>query len=103
LGEGVDSDITPMTWNICHGGKAARWRRSLLSFEVERKTMTEEHTCLMTVFAGRADSQSLAELNRLLDEGWRAAAIDPSLQPLPGLGNVKVFSVELMRPLKDAE
>jgi hypothetical protein len=65
--------------------------------------MPEERTCLMTVFEGIADSQSLAELNRLLDEGWRIAAIDPSLQRLPGAGNIESFVVELMKPLKDAQ
>ena len=39
--------------------------------------MAEQRMCLMTVYAGRADSQSLAELNRLLDEGWRISGIDP--------------------------
>jgi len=54
----------------------------------------------MTVFDHRADSQSVDELNRLLDDGWRIAGIDPSLQPVPGTGNVKAFVVELMKPLK---
>ena len=62
--------------------------------------MAEERTCLMTVFARRADSQSLNQLNRLLDEGWRIAGIDPSLQPVPGMGNVKAFIVELTKALK---
>jgi len=59
--------------------------------------------CLITVFQGQADSQSLDQLNRFLDEGWRIAAIDPSLQRLPGVGNVKAFVVELMKPLKESE
>ena len=41
--------------------------------------MAEQRMCLMTVYDGRADSQSLAELNRLLDEGWRISGIDPTL------------------------
>ena len=62
--------------------------------------MAEERTCLMTISDGQADSQSLRQLNRLLDEGWRVAGIDPSLRPVPGIGNVKAFLVELMKPLK---
>jgi len=62
--------------------------------------MAEERTCLMTVFGGQADDQSLRQLNGLLDEGWRIAAIDPSLRPLPGIGKVKAFFVELTKPLK---
>jgi hypothetical protein len=65
--------------------------------------MPEERICLMTLFAGRADSQSLDKLNRLLDEGWRIAAIDPSLQRLGGVGNFKAFIVELMRPAQEPE
>ena len=65
--------------------------------------MPEERTCLMTVFQGQADSQSLAKLNALLDEGWRIAAIDPSLQRLPGVGNGKAFVVELVNPVTDSE
>jgi len=60
--------------------------------------MSEERRCLMTVFGGRADSQSLDKLNQLLDEGWRIAGINPSLQPLPGTGNAKAFVVELKKP-----
>ena len=63
--------------------------------------MQEERACLMTVFDGRADSQSLAQLNRLLDEGWRISGINPSLQRLPGVGNFKAFIVELTRPSKN--
>ena len=62
--------------------------------------MAEERTCLMTIFGGQADDQSLRQLNGLLDEGWRIAGIDPSLQPVPGIGNVKAFVVELMKPLQ---
>ena len=43
------------------------------------------------VFDGRADRQSLEQLNRLLDEGWRISGIDPTLQRLPGVGNFKAF------------
>lgn len=64
--------------------------------------MAEERTCLMTVSEGRADGQSLAQLNRLLDEGWRIAGINPSLQRLPGVGNFKAFLVELTKPLKES-
>ena len=60
--------------------------------------MAEERMCLMTVYAGQADSQSLAELNRLLDEGWRISGIDPTLRRLPGVGNFKAFVVELTKP-----
>ncbi len=59
--------------------------------------MREEGLCLMTLFEGRADQQSLDQLNRLLDEGWRIAGIDPSLQRLPGVGNFRAFLVELKR------
>ena len=59
--------------------------------------MPEERTCLMTMSDGLADNQSLAELNRLLDEGWRVASIDPSLQRLPGAGNADCFVVELTK------
>jgi hypothetical protein len=59
--------------------------------------MPEERTCLMTLFDGLADSQSLAELNRLLDEGWRVASIDPTLQRLPGAGNVDCFVEEMTK------
>jgi len=62
--------------------------------------MSQERTCLMTVFGGQADDQSLRQLNGLLDEGWRIDGIDPSLQPVPGMGNVKAFVVELMKPFK---
>lgn len=65
--------------------------------------MAEERICLMTVFDGRADSRSLFHLNQLLDEGWRIAGINPSLQRLPGVGNFKAFIVELTKPLKDSE
>ena len=65
--------------------------------------MAEEQICLMTVFDGRADSQSLDNLNRLLDEGWRIAGISPFLQRLPGVGNFKAFLVEMKKPLKDSE
>ncbi len=64
--------------------------------------MAEELMCLMTIFDGRADSQSLAELNRLLDEGWRISGIDPTLQRLSGVGNFKAFLVELMKPSESA-
>lgn len=63
--------------------------------------MTELRSCLMTVFEGQADDRSLAQLNRLLDEGWRIAGINPSLQRLPGVGNFKAFMVELTKPTKD--
>jgi len=62
--------------------------------------MAEERTCLMTIFGGQADDQSLRQLNGLLDEGWRIAGIDPSLRAVPGIGNVKAFVVELMKPLQ---
>ena len=65
--------------------------------------MAEERISLMTVFDGRADSQSLDNLNQLLDEGWRIAGINPTLQRLPGVGNFKAFLVELIKPLKDSE
>ena len=65
--------------------------------------MAEERSCLMTVFGGRADSQSLIQLNRLLDEGWRIAGINPSLQRLPGVGNLKAFIVELTKPTNEPE
>jgi hypothetical protein len=64
--------------------------------------MTEERICLMTLFDRRADRQSLDQLNRLLDEGWRIAGIDPALQRLEGVGNFKAFTVELMRPARDS-
>ena len=63
--------------------------------------MVEERYCLMTLVDGRADSQSLAKLNRLLDEGWRIAGINPSPQRLPGVGNFKAFMVELTKPIKE--
>jgi hypothetical protein len=63
----------------------------------------EARTCLMTVFAGRADSQSISQLNQLLDDGWRIAGIDPSLQRMPGLANFKAFIVELTRQPKEPE
>jgi len=65
--------------------------------------MAEEGICLMTVSEGRADSQSLVKLNRLLDEGWRIAGINPSLQRLPGVGNSKAFLVELTKPVQQSE
>jgi hypothetical protein len=65
--------------------------------------MAEERLCLMTLFDGRADSQSLDKLNRLLDEGWRIAQIDPSLQRLEGAGNFKAFIVVLMKPGPESE
>ena len=49
-------------------------------------SVAEERMCLMTVYAGQADSQSLAELNRLLDEGWRISGIDPTLSNYPRTG-----------------
>ena len=55
------------------------------------------------VFQGQADRQSLDQLNRLLDEGWRIAAINPSLQRLPGTGNFKAFTIDLMKRPRDAE
>jgi len=65
--------------------------------------MAEERMCVMTIFDGRADSQSLAELNRLLDLGWRIAGINPTLQRLPGVGNFKAFVVELKKPTDNTE
>lgn len=65
--------------------------------------MPEESACLMTMFDGRADRQSLDELNKMLDDGWRIAGINPSLQRLPGMGNFKAFVIELMRPSKETE
>jgi hypothetical protein len=65
--------------------------------------MAEERMCLMTMFDGRADRQSLDQLNRLIDEGWRIAGINPSLQRLPGVGNFKAFIVELIDPAKEPE
>ena len=59
--------------------------------------MAEERSCLITLSEGRADSQSLAQVNRLLDEGWRIAGINPSPQRLPGVGNFKAFFVELTK------
>ncbi len=64
--------------------------------------MAEERMCVMTIFDGRADSQSLAELNRLLDLGWRIAGINPRLQRLPGVGNFKAFVVELKKTPESA-
>jgi len=61
------------------------------------KHMAEERLCLITLFDGRADWQSLDQLNRLLDEGWRIAGINPSLRKLEGVGNMKGFMVELKR------
>lgn len=65
--------------------------------------MAEERICLMTLFDRRADRQSLDQLNQLLDEGWRIAGIDPSLQRLEGVGNFKAFIVELTRPDQKSE
>ena len=65
--------------------------------------MAEERYCLMSMFEGRADGQSLAQLNRLLDEGWRIAGINPSLQRLPGVGNFQAFMVELTKRTKEFE
>ncbi len=65
--------------------------------------MAENRSCLMTLFDRRADRQSLDQLNRLLDEGWRIAGIDPTLQRLEGVGNFKAFIVELMRPNQESE
>jgi len=65
--------------------------------------MTEERVCLMTMFDGRADRQSLDELNRLLDQGWRIAGINPTLQRLPGVGKFKAFIVEVMKPPEKSE
>jgi len=55
------------------------------------------------IFDGRADRQSLDQLNRLLNEGWRISGIDPTLQRLPGVGNFKAFVVELMKPSEKSE
>ncbi len=57
----------------------------------------------MTIFDGRADRQSLDQLNRLLNEGWRISGIDPTLQRLPGVGNFKAFVVVLMKPSEKSE
>jgi hypothetical protein len=65
--------------------------------------MAEKRMCVMTLFDRRADCQSLDQLNRLLDEGWRIAGIDPTLQRLEGVGHFKAFIVELMRPARDSE
>ena len=65
--------------------------------------MTEERMCVMTIFDGRADRQSIDQLNRLLDDGWRISGIDPTLQRLPGVGNFKAFIVELMKPSEESE
>ena len=65
--------------------------------------MVENRLCLMTLFDRRADRQSLDQLNRLLDEGWRIAGIDPTLQRLDGVGNFKAFLVELMRPTQEPD
>ena len=65
--------------------------------------MPEERSCMMTVFDGRADDQSIAQLNRLLDEGWRIAGVNPSLQRFPGVGNMKAFFVQLTRPTTKPE
>jgi hypothetical protein len=65
--------------------------------------MAEERMCLMTMFDGRADRQSLDQLNRLIDERWRIAGINPSLQRLPGVGNFKAFIVELIKPAREPE
>jgi hypothetical protein len=65
--------------------------------------MAEERLCLMTVFQGRADGQSLGELNELLDDGWRIAGINPSLRRSPGVGNFRAFLVELTKPAKEPD
>jgi hypothetical protein len=65
--------------------------------------MAEERLCLMTLFAGRADRQSLDKLNQLLEEGWRIAEIDPSLQRLEGAGNVKAFIMVLKKTGPDSQ
>jgi hypothetical protein len=65
--------------------------------------MAERTMCVMTLFDRRADRQSRDQLNRLLDEGWRIAGIDPNLQRLEGVGNFKAFLVELTRPARDTE
>lgn len=51
----------------------------------------------MTIFGGQADEQSIAQLNRLLDEGWRIAGINPSLRRLPGVVAVQAFVVDLTK------
>lgn len=65
--------------------------------------MADQLTCLMTVFDGQADRQSLDRLNRLLDEGWRIAGINPSLQRLPGVGTFQAFIVELEKLTRSYE
>ena len=51
----------------------------------------------MTIFDGQADEQSIAQLNRLLDEGWWIAGINPSLRRLPGVVAVQAFVVDLTK------
>lgn len=63
----------------------------------------DERACVMTIFGGQADSQSINQLNRLLDEGWRVSGIDPALQRLPGIVNVKAFLVKLIKPTPKPE
>jgi hypothetical protein len=62
--------------------------------------MPEERLCLMTIVDGRADNQSLSQLNQCLNDGWRISGINHSLQRLPGVGNMKAFFVELTKHSK---
>ena len=57
----------------------------------------------MTIFGGQADTQSIAQLNRLLDEGWRIAGINPSLRRLPGVVAVQAFVVDLKKRPSELE
>ena len=59
--------------------------------------MPELRPCLMTMFGGQADGQSIAKLNQLLDEGWRVAGINPWPRRLPGIVAVDAFVVELAK------
>ena len=54
----------------------------------------------MTLFDGQADNQSLHELNRLLDEGWRIAGINPTQHRVQGAANSRAFIVELSKQIK---
>jgi hypothetical protein len=78
-------------------------RLESLTYKVTWGTnMAEEGICLMTIFDGRADRQSIDQLNRLLDQGWRIAGINPTPPRLPGVGKFKAFVVELMKPSESA-
>jgi len=62
------------------------------------KDAADQRSCVMTISSGQADWQSLDKLNRLLDEGWRIAGINPSLERLPGVVKCLAFFVDLKKP-----